>query len=290
MSACIICGGIYGNSAFRGLVKCTVCGFVSANLFLTQAELQQLYGERYFQGEEYRDYIADREVIEKHFRLRLAKLMRYVPDAESKNLLEIGCAYGFFLLVARHSFARVEGLDISPAAISYARDRLHMPVCELDFLDYEPTTPIHAVCLWDTVEHLADPSAYIAKAARILSPGGVIAITTGDIESVVARTRGSRWRQIHPPTHLHYFSKRTLTDLLERNGFRVVYTGWDGQYRSLDTIAYVILMIKHRHPRLYGTLKKSGLLSFAVYLNLYDIMYVIAEKTRPTRQSRELNV
>ena len=55
-------------------------------------------------------------------------------------------------------------------------------------------------------------------------------MTTGDIGSLMARWRGARWRQIHPPTHLHYFSKLTLAQLLERHGFTVAYAGYDGMY------------------------------------------------------------
>jgi hypothetical protein len=132
--------------------------------------------------------------------------------------------------------------------------------------------------MWDTIEHIADPAVYLDRAAQIMSRGGLIAITTGDIDSLVARVRGSHWRQIHPPTHLHYFSRKTLTELLRRKGFVVRYCGWDGQYRTLETMAYVVLMIKHHRPRLYHALKRSGLLRFAIYINLYDIIYVIAEK------------
>jgi hypothetical protein len=46
-------------------------------------------------------YVADRAVIEKQFRLRLRRLLKFVTDARKKNLFEIGCAHGFFLGVAR---------------------------------------------------------------------------------------------------------------------------------------------------------------------------------------------
>ena len=60
--------------------------------------------------------------------------------------------------------------------------------------------------MWDTIEHLKRPDLFVQKAAADLRPGGLIALTTGDIGSLNARLRGARWRMIHPPTHLHYFS------------------------------------------------------------------------------------
>jgi hypothetical protein len=114
MTTCIVCGGVYVNSSLPGLVRCASCGFISANLSLPLEALKRLYSSDYFQGQEYRDYVADRVVIEKHFRMRLDKLLEFIPDPSSRCLLEVGCAYGFFLSVASQSFATVEGLDISP--------------------------------------------------------------------------------------------------------------------------------------------------------------------------------
>jgi SAM-dependent methyltransferase len=276
--SCLVCGGTYRDANLPGLLTCTECGFITANVDLSADALRQLYTSKYFSGEEYRDYVAERALFEKHFRLRLKTLLRFVPDPGSKRLLEIGSAYGFFLAVAREHFKSVEGVDISADAIAYAVTELGLPATAGDFLDYPLAQPVDVVCMWDTIEHLQHPHLYIERVSAHMNRGGVIAITTGDIASLMARMRGARWRQIHPPTHLHYFSKATLTRLLDRCGLTVRYAGSDGVYRSLDTIAYIILNIKRQKPKLYEALKRTGLLQFDFYLNVYDIMFLIAEK------------
>jgi SAM-dependent methyltransferase len=285
---CLVCGGVYGASHLPGLLQCQSCGFITANLTLSQAELERLYSTAYFTGEEYNDYVAERALIERHFRERLRVLAKHVDASRSRTLFEVGCAYGFFLNVAQHAFKSVSGIDISADAVAYARDRLHLDAEAGDFATVRLPEPVDVVCMWDTIEHLADPDLYVRKAAEVLRPGGHLAITTGDIGSWVARWRGSKWRQIHPPTHLHYFSKDTLTQLLGREGFTVRYVGHDGMYRSVETMAYIILAIKHRQPTLFNALKRCGLLNWSLYLNLYDIIFVIAEKTgdRVPAQSR----
>jgi SAM-dependent methyltransferase len=240
-------------------------------------ELEALYSRAYFAGEEYKDYVAERRIIEKHFRIRIKKLLKYVPEPKAKNLFEIGCAYGFFLAVAQDHFRSVAGIDISRDAIADAVN-LGLQATAGDFLQYDFQTKPDVICLWDTIEHLARPDRYIEKAARDLRPGGIVALTTGDIDSFVARWRGPRWRQIHPPTHLHYFSKATLTRMLEKYGFRVLYCGYDGMLRSVDSMAYMILVLRNHKPSLYAALKRTGVLSWDLYLNLYDIMFMIAEK------------
>jgi SAM-dependent methyltransferase len=260
------------------MLTCAACRFVTADVTISPEELARLYGPEYFHGAEYMDYVADREPIQHHFRARLRRLVRYVPDSRAKDLLEIGSAYGFFLDVAKDHFRSVRGIDISVEASRYAREQLGLPVVAGDFLEQPGGDTLDVVCLWDTIEHLQHPGRYLEKISGQVRPGGVVALTTGDIDSWVARWRGSRWRQIHPPTHLHYFSMATLTRLLDRFGFTVVYRGYDGVHRNVDTMAYILLTIKRDRKRLYRALKATGVLNWNLYLNLFDIMYVIARK------------
>jgi SAM-dependent methyltransferase len=241
---------------------------------LSREELERLYGEPYFRGQEYRDYVGDRAVLAKQFQLRLRTLLRYVSAERRGRLFEIGAAYGFFLDIARRQFQQVSGIDLSREAAARARD-----VAAGDFLEYPlEGPPLDVVCMWDTIEHLAQPDLYIKKIAAHMRPGGVLALTTGDIGSPLARWRKAKWRQIHPPSHLHYFSKETLRRLLSKYGFEVCYTGYAGCYRSADTVAYLVLSLKNGMPALYRRLRAAGLLNWSFYSNLYDIIYVIARR------------
>jgi SAM-dependent methyltransferase len=276
---CLVCGGNYRPSRIAGLLTCEECGFTTANLTLSEEQLRQLYTVGYFAGNEYRDYVGDRPVIEKQFRLRLRRLLQFVTDARNKNLFEIGCAHGFFLEVARNAFSSVEGIDISDEAIAYARENLGVEARRSDFLTHPFIAPPDLICLWDTIEHLSRPDLYIQKMADSLPQGGLLALTTGDFDSWLARARGGKWRQIHPPTHLHYFSRKTLSRLLRRHGFETKFIGSEGMYRRVESMAYIILCLKHNQPLLYSCLRKSHLLHWDLYLNLGDIFFVVAEKT-----------
>jgi SAM-dependent methyltransferase len=275
---CLVCNSGLGPSKYAGLLECVNCRFITADLCLNNEELTSLYGSNYFFGEEYSDYLADKQTIQRNFRARLNVLLRHVEDPAEKRLFEIGSAYGLFLDVARHYFRSVEGIDISKPAIDHARSELGLRAFQGDFLDHTVDQSVDVACMWDTIEHLKSPHLYIEKLADSMKGGSVIAITTGDISSRMARFRGQKWRQIHPPTHLHYFSRNTLERLLNRYGFSVRYCGFDGTYRSLDMIAAIMLTVRRDQPEVYNALKKSGLLKRDVYLNLFDIVYMIAEK------------
>jgi len=275
---CLVCGGSFRQSKISGLLTCQACKFTTADLTISEEEMRQLYTANYFAGDEYRDYIADRPVLERQFRLRLRRLLKFLPEAHKKNLLEIGCAHGFFLAVAEKEFHFAEGIDISSDAAEYARKSLGVNATSSEFLAHEFVRAPDVVCMWDTIEHLRRPDLYIEKIANILPRGGVLALTTADLDSWVARARGSKWRQIHPPTHLHYFSRKTLSRLLNRSGLEIKYMRSEGMYRRVETMAYIVLCLKHNRQDLYTHLRKTRLLNWDLYLNLGDIVFVVAEK------------
>lgn len=279
MGECIICKHDQCAPLYDGIVRCQSCGHVYADLNLSDEDLLNLYRKNYFFGEEYSDYVEDRPVIQKNFVLRLRVLQRFLDPKLHRSLLEIGSAYGFFLDIAREKFDTVQGIDITEDGVRYARDKLNLDVIQADVLQYDfGSRMFDVVCLWDTIEHLRDPRLYIQKISRHTRSGGLIAITTGDIDSLNARLRREKWRLIHPPTHIHYFSKRTLAKLLGMHGFDVVYSRYCGFYRSTKNVAYNILVLRQGNRRLYELLGRMGLYRFDFYLNTYDIMYVIARK------------
>ena len=236
-----------------------------------------LYRADYFTDGEYADYVGDRRVIERNFRPRLAELVRACP---SGRLVEVGCAYGFFLDLARRHYAAT-GFDVSGDAVAFARDRLGLDARTEDFLDASLAAgSVDVVAMWDIIEHLVQPDRYVARAAEVLRPGGLLALTTGDIGSAMARWRGDRWRLIHPPTHLHYFTRSSLTALLTRAGFSVVSVRYPAIYRSLRQIARGVLVSgRRRGDRLYAAVAGWRALDWAVPLNTRDIMAVVARRT-----------
>ncbi len=266
----------YKQSFFvPGILKCPSCGFVFADTQLSAADLQKLYQRNYFFGNEYLNYLDDKPALQKNFKARTRTLSRYSPGG---NLFEIGCAYGFFLeLAQRHWMA--EGCDISAPACDEARKQGYNVTCG-DFLRLPlKEEQYDVIALWDTIEHLARPDLYVQKASTLLKPGGILCATTGDIGSRMARMRKHRWRLIHPPTHLHYFDRKSIEQLMLKNGLEVIHFEHCGYSRSVQQIVYSLLVLNREtefRRRIYEFLKP--MFGFSVYMNLYDIMFVIARK------------
>lgn len=273
--ACLVCGANAFAPHLAILLRCAACGFITAPLD-PSIDPAHLYGEAYFRGEEYLDYPADAAFITRTLRPRLAALL---ARRHGGRLLEIGAAYGFFLDLARAHF-EVVGYEISPAASAWARQHLGLDVRSEDFAASPPGAvgPLDVTVMWDVIEHLQHPDRMLARVAAASRPGALLMLTTGDIGSAVARWRGARWRLIHPPTHLHYFTRATITRLLAGHGFAVRDIRAVPVVRSLRQMAYSILALRLGRRRAYERLAHLIPPSAGLTLNTYDIMQVCAER------------
>ncbi len=278
MTHCDVCGGAGSPVGYAGLRRCGECSHVWADLALDPEAISRLYQRGYFFGDEYSNYFDDRRIIEKNFAGRLSTLRRFM-NASHRTLFEIGCAYGFFLNAARDCFDEVSGMDVSEDGVRFATEELGLTVSCGDVATADLSRRrFDVVCLWDTIEHLTSPRRYLEAVAPQMPPGSLIAITTGDIGSLNARIQKGRWRLIHPPTHLHYFTRRSLTRLLDRCGFSVVHVEYCGVYRSISSMLHNIVALRWRSPRVGDWLRRAVPARLDVYLNLYDIMYIVAQR------------
>lgn len=278
---CLVCSAhnftkIYSDT----LLKCNNCNFITANLEIDSDTLNSIYNENYFKGEEYLDYVRDKHVLQKNFDKRITKIKTRYSDDKIKNALEIGCAYGFFAecFVNAYPEKKYVGYDIVREAIHYGKTELKMNLHEADYLSVHSNNSFSDIFMWDVIEHLPEPHRFIQKISAELEVGGRVYITTGDISSLLARVQKAKWRMIHPPSHLHYFSKDTLSRLLEDNNLKIKYIGYPPVYRSCSLVFYSLFMLRKKTGKIkqfvYNLIPKSWFFP----INTRDIMFIIAEK------------
>ena len=83
---------------------------------------------------------------------------------------------------------------------------------------------------------------------------------------------------IHPPTHLHYFSAKTISRLLDRLGVDVVSISHPGVSRRLHMILFGVLSMGLKKSTLIRAIEHLPLPDLHLVLNLFDIMFVVARK------------
>lgn len=226
------------------IVKCKECGLVYVNPRLKQKKLHEIYKKDYFSNSAfkfkklglygYEKYLEEEDYIKATFNERLKIINSYSKKA---RLLDIGCALGFFLEIARNDGWNAQGLEIAKFAYEYATNKLELPVMNKTLEEAKfKSDSFDVVTIFDVIEHLPNPNGTIKEIRRILKPNGLIAITTPNIGSIPAKLLGKNWEEIkRVREHIYFFSENTLKKMLEVNKFKVLKTESAGRFFSVKS-------------------------------------------------------
>jgi 2-polyprenyl-6-hydroxyphenyl methylase/3-demethylubiquinone-9 3-methyltransferase len=125
------------------------------------------------------------------------------------RVLDIGCGAGFLSnALARDGF-EVVGLDASETSLAVARrhdetNRVRYDAGDALSLPY-PAASFDAVSAMDFLEHVEDPGAVIAEAARVLRPRGMLFFHTFDRNPFawLIVIKGVEWFVKNTPPNMH---------------------------------------------------------------------------------------
>ncbi len=252
--------------------RCQECGLGRAET--SSFDPLAYYAEGYFSGlqsDGYADYVGAEPVLRREFARTVEFIRRRKPKG---RLLEIGCAYGFFLEEARQAGFEVNGIELAEAASAHARARgLNVLTGMLDEATLEPLGQMDVIVLLDVIEHLPDPRAALALCAKSLRTSGIIVLTTGDFGSLTARSTRAHWRLMTPPQHLWFFNQDSIRNLAGSAGLRVETCDHPWKFVPFSLIAFQL-------GRMIGRKIAAGTSGnrFGIPVNLFDAMRVVLTK------------
>lgn len=156
-----------------------------------------------------------------------ADLIELQSKTGKGKLLDIGCAYGFFLKEMALRGWQVQGIEISRTGRQYAKNRLNLEVYSEPLENLAlPQKAFDVVTLFYVIEHVLDPLALLKAVKRILKPGGLVLLRWPHTTPIV-RILGPLSRKLdlyHTPYHIHDFSPKTIMRLLELSDFEAIET------------------------------------------------------------------
>ena len=225
-----------------GIERCRQCGLVYANPRAPEAAILERYNRDYFWNE----YLPaagaaegriDDEVLDARHGAILRLLGHEAPAGG--RLVEVGTGAGLFLRAASRAGWDVAGVELSPDASAFARDRLGLDVRteRAEAMTFAAGSFDVAV-MFDVIEHLFEPRAVLEATRRALKPGGLLVVTTPNFDALSRYALGIAWAVLNPFEHLYYFSEATLTALLASCGYAGVrrirtFGGW-GAIESMN--------------------------------------------------------
>ena len=249
------------------VLACSSCGLNYLSPRMTETAILKLYkDEAYYNsnvsGQGYDEYLDIGNNWEKTFRLRLKQI---APHKSSGRVLDIGCGPGYFLTAAQKLGFDVYGLDPSDYIVAQASktwgERIQLGT--IDTANYQPGY-FDLIVAFDTFEHIYEPGKFISAVHRLLKPGGVLAITTPDPTSVLAKLSGRNWVSFKLPEHVFYWSSQTIRRLLEEQ-YEVLEVRRAGQYATLGFLFRRLFRLSNNPGKLI-----NSVINFLNRLSIYS--------------------
>lgn len=219
---CNICDSndaeIISSADIGNIVRCNKCGLFYRTPRLSDTAEADKYRHQIY-DESYSDTIgkAKKDI----YISTLKKLKRH-----RGKILDIGCAKGYFLTLAKEQGWDPYGIEISELLLRKARGNLGekqifgVPLKNARF----PSDFFDVITLWDVLDHLMDPLAELTEIRRILKKNGVLIIRVRNMSFHIFMNRLFKKKKLRvfkklTVFHLYGFNNRNIKVLLEKANF-----------------------------------------------------------------------
>jgi 2-polyprenyl-3-methyl-5-hydroxy-6-metoxy-1,4-benzoquinol methylase len=230
--ACPTCGSAEARHELdkdhMRLVRCAACDLVYVSPTFDEQHYKAVYA-----SPEYQEIVRDLGITSHGYRVqrfgreRVALMAQHL-DARAPRYLDVGCSTGFVVEAARDAGWTAVGVDLNPSAIEFGRSRgLDLRAVDMEQAGFEPAS-FDAVSLFDVLEHLIDPVRTLRACARLLAPGGIVFLYVPNYDSASRLLMGKDAHFIWPTHHLNYYTPKTISDLVSREGFEPAYVATEG--------------------------------------------------------------
>lgn len=270
--------------------QCPACSLIKKERVLKNSlvyeEEKIEYNESYFLEEYERSYKKtyeeDKENLYKVARERLKIVESYKKGKGKKTLLDIGCALGYFLDIAKEEFHfKTRGVEISAFAAKKASEKHKIFNGDVfDFNGFEETNKDGAqkkeerfdvVALWYVVEHFPDHKAIFRKINSLQKRGGILALSTPNAFGLSGRFNSNEFLRTSPQDHHYLYSEASLINILESYGYIFLERRSTGVHYSRFQALFPRLS-KWIGPKLYAVVAKR--------LNLGDTFEIYFKKLK----------
>ena len=157
------------------------------------------------------------------------------------SVLDIACGIGYGCkMMAKKTNGKILGVDINPAAIDFATQHFQDSAIQYKLGNANESSWVTAekydvATSFETIEHLEDPTPFLANVAKSIRPGGRLYCSTPNEETMPFSSKFK--------FHFRHYTPEQFSNLLCQAGFQVigkfsqfdkqsadVQTGWDGKY------------------------------------------------------------
>ncbi|NJB71480.1 2-polyprenyl-3-methyl-5-hydroxy-6-metoxy-1,4-benzoquinol methylase [Saonia flava] len=201
--------------------------------------------EKFYQSEDYISHTDSQETfldkiyqnVKKHSLKKKLKLIGG-QTKENKTLLDVGSGTGDFLLVAKNSGWKIDGVEPNEKARKRSKEKGVETFSNLNELS---SNKYAVITLWHVLEHLPNLERQITKISSLLEENGTLIVAVPNYKSFDALYYKNFWAAFDVPRHLWHFSKESVKALFQKENMIVTKIRpmvFDSYYVSLLSEKY----------------------------------------------------
>lgn len=185
-----------------------------------------IYEKEYFEGDRNKAGGYGKYLEQADWRLEKARRqvreIQTITGLKSGNVLDVGSGYGYFRKALEEVQLENDGIEISEHARNVAKDVFGLDTCSNfeEILSKTPVPTYDLLTLWDVIEHVSDPVAFIEEAGRLVKQSGYIAVKTPNLRCPEANIFGPDYHSFKRE-HLYYFTAESLNEVFDTAGFHL---------------------------------------------------------------------
>lgn len=216
------------------LRSCPACGFVFvANPW---TDFDAIYGKDYYRGkgaDPLTDYCwesdnPDRTVRQYEWAGILERVASLTSIHPHTAWLDYGCGTGGLVSYLIRRGLTAVGYDQGWGLENLSVSKIpHLTPSNLSAY----ATRFDVISAIEVVEHLINPIQELRQMRALLRPGGLLFLTTGNVEPYVEKIH--RWRYVIPEVHVSFFRPSTLAYALKASGFVPAFPGYGPGWESI---------------------------------------------------------
>lgn len=140
--------------------------------------------------------------------------------SRNSTLLDIGCSSGYFLSIAQENALNCFGIEPNKIEAEYAiAHGINILGPSIESITHQT---FDAITLWDVLEHIGDPVAYLQHLRQLLNPGGLLFVQVPTSDSLAAKIMRESCNMFDGIEHLTLFSGKSLDLAMKSAGLSLV--------------------------------------------------------------------
>ncbi len=278
-----------GKAQINRIVQCRHCDLIYANPQtdnVSDVEVSYALADEWY-GKDSNDIVLGKYNPENHQYLKkqylqlydYGKILDFTDQKDKGKFVEVGSYAGIFLNEAKKRGWEVIGIEPLEIPALYSEKEFGIKAIREYFeeAELEPNS-VDVVVSCHVIEHVHDPGAFIRKASKLLKSGGNLILETPAYDSLTFKLLRHHERSIRCDGHIYFFTKKSLSTLVEKNGFKVVKHEKVGRTLTLDRLFYNLGIITGKKVFFSSMSTILGLNKYVVRLNMRDMQRIYCQK------------